>query len=268
MAPRYWIVVLAVIIAAVAGVMFFSQPDEVPEERSVTLPTPAPVVPEPAPAPAPEPETVVVPAEPEPEPEPVAIELPGLDQSDDFVREQAGVLSSDGSISWLLATEELIRKFTVMVENVAEGGMPRDPVAFLAPRETFSVVKRDGRTFLNPEGYTRFDRVTEVVTAVDASQAVAFLRLIRALMNDAYAELGVRDTDPDARVVAAIDVLLATPEVSGPIELTQPSVMYEFADPELEALLPAQKQLLRMGPANGARLRAKLAEIRALLAED
>jgi hypothetical protein len=265
MAPRYWIVVLAVIIGALAGVMFFSQPDEVPEERTVTLPVPEPVVPEPAPEPEPEP--IAAQTDPEPEPEPVVIELPGLDGSDEFVREQAGVLSGDGSLSWLLATEELIRKFTVMVENVAEGAMPREPVAFLAPREAFTVVRRDGLTFLNPEGFRRFDRVTDVVMAVDASQAVAFLRLIRPLMFDAYAELGVREPDIEARVVAAIDVLLATPEVSGPIELKQPSVMFEFADPELEALLPAQKQLLRMGPANGARLRAKLAEMRMLLAE-
>ncbi len=265
MAPRYWIVVLAVIIAVVAGVMFFSEPDEAPEERRVEL-APTPVEPAPEPEPLPEPEPIAVP-EPEPEPEPEPIVLPALNESDAFVREQAEVLSSDGSISWLLATEELVRKFTVMVENMAEGGMPRDPVEFLAPREAFSVVKRDGRTYLNPEGYDRYDRVTNVLTTVDASQAVAFLRLIEPLMGDAYAELGVQAPDIDERIVAAIDVLLATPEVSGPIELTQPSVMYEFADAELEALAPAQKQLLRMGPANGARLRAKLEEIRALLAE-
>lgn len=263
MAPRYWIVVLAVFIAVVAGVMFFSEPDEVPEERPIEL-APPPVEPEPAPEVVPEPEPVVLP-EPVPEPEPIV--LPTLDESDEFVREQAEVLSSDGSISWLLATEELVRKFTVVVENMAEGGMPRDPVAFLAPREAFSVVKRDGKTYLNPEGYARFDRITEVLATVEASQAVALLHLIEPLVADAYAELGVREPDVDGRIVAAIDVLLATPEVSGPVELARPSVMYQFADAELEALAPAQKQLLRMGPENGARLRAKLEEIRALLAE-
>lgn len=266
MAPRYWIVVLAVLIAVIAGVMFFSAPDEAPEERPVDL-RPTPAEPEPEPEPLPEPEPIAMP-EPEPEPEPEPIELPDLDTSDAFVREQAEVLSSDGSLSWLLATEELVRKFTVMVENMAEGDMPRDPVAFLAPRESFSVVKRDGRTLLNPEGYDRYDRVTNVVATVEASQAVAFLHLIEPLMGDAYAELGVQEPEIDDRIVAAIDVLLATPEVSGPIELTQPSVMYEFADPQLEALAPAQKQLLRMGPENGARLRAKLEEIRALLVEE
>ena len=267
MAPRYWIVVAAVIIAVVAGVMFFSEPDEAPQERPVALPEPAPVPVEPEPEPEPEPQPPPEPA-PEPEPEPVAIELPELDASDEFVREQAEVLSSDGSLAWLLATEELVRKFTVLVDNMAEGALPREPVAFLAPREDFSVVRRDGATYLNPESYERYDRITGVLATVEPSQAVAFLRLIEPLMTDAYAELGIREPDVDGRIVAAIDVLLATPEVSGPVELKQPSVMYEYADPELEALAPAQKQLLRTGPENAARLRARLEEIRALLVAD
>ena len=261
MAPRYWIVVLAVVIGLVAAVMFFSDADEPPEPRLVEL-TPPPEVVEPEVDPLPEPEPIPVPA-PDPEPEPIV--LPALNASDDFIREQAEVLSADGSLARLLATEELVRKFTVMVENMAEGALPRDPVAFLAPQEAFSVVKRDGATYLNPESYTRFDQLTGVLASVEASQAVAFLRLIEPLMDDAYAELGVRDADVDARIVAAVDLLLETPEVTGRIELTQPSVMYQFADPELEALAPTQKQLLRLGPENMARLRPKLEEIRALL---
>ena len=50
-----------------------------------------------------------------------------------------------------------------------------------------------------------------------------------------------------------IDHLLATPEIEGPIRLVQPKVLYEFADPELEARSAGQKLLLRMGAANAAR---------------
>ena len=34
--------------------------------------------------------------------------------------------------------------------------------------------------------------------------------------------------------------------------------MYEFADDSLESLQPAQKQLVRMGPANTKRIKSKL----------
>jgi hypothetical protein len=40
-------------------------------------------------------------------------------------------------------------------------------------------------------------------------------------------------------------------------------VRYEYADPSLEALTAGQKILLRSGPVNERRLKAKLAEFRA-----
>ena len=73
-----------------------------------------------------------------------------------------------------------------------------------------------------------------------------------------------------------IDLLLATPDldalprvhlptVNGPIQPQRPWVTYQFDDPALESLPAGQKILLRMGPVNERRMKAKLAEIRALL---
>jgi hypothetical protein len=46
-------------------------------------------------------------------------------------------------------------------------------------------------------------------------------------------------------------------------------VRYEFVDPQLQSLAAGQKILLRVGPANERRLKAKLAQLRAaLLAPD
>ena len=42
-------------------------------------------------------------------------------------------------------------------------------------------------------------------------------------------------------------------------------VVYEYADPRLEAMTPAQKALLRMGPRNVPRVQAKLRELAAAL---
>ena len=64
------------------------------------------------------------------------------------------------------------------------------------------------------------------------------------------------------RVVEVIDHLLATPEIEEPLRLIQPRVLYEFADPKLQKLSGGQKILLRMGPANLRKLKAKLRAIR------
>ncbi|HSG87816.1 MAG TPA: DUF3014 domain-containing protein [Pseudomonadales bacterium] len=256
MSPRNWILIVAILIGAVAAFMFFSSPDEEPVSEPVAVPAPAPKPPKVEPPPA-------SPVAPEPEPAPIV--LPPLDASDDFVRERAASISSSDTIARALETDQLVRKLTTVVENLAVGGVARDPVAVFAPKEKFSVVREGDRLYMNPDAYRRFDGVAAIVETLDAQQAVAMVHLIEPLMADAYRELGVQDVDVDERLKAGIDVLLATPEVNGDIELKQPSVMYEFADPRLQALLPAQKVLIRMGPANAAKVRARLREMRALL---
>jgi hypothetical protein len=56
-------------------------------------------------------------------------------------------------------------------------------------------------------------------------------------------------------------VLLETPVVEGDVRLEPRGALYEYADPRLEALLPAQKQLIRTGPRNTRLMQAKLREI-------
>ena len=58
-----------------------------------------------------------------------------------------------------------------------------------------------------------------------------------------------------ARCSRALDILLDTPVVKDPIALAEgDGAGWVYADDDLEALQPTQKQLLRMGPANVDRL--------------
>jgi Protein of unknown function (DUF3014) len=65
--------------------------------------------------------------------------------------------------------------------------------------------------------------------------------------------------------VEVIDHLLEAPELHRPALLSQPKVLYEFADPKLEDLSAGQKILLRMGRENAVKMKAKLREIREAL---
>ena len=49
------------------------------------------------------------------------------------------------------------------------------------------------------------------------------------------------------------------------MRLIKPEAYYLFADEDLESLSAGQKILIRMGPDNAARVKAKLVEIRAVL---
>jgi len=111
----------------------------------------------------------------------------------------------------------------------------------------------------NAERYAAHLRLLE---SVDGRRAAALYVRFYPLLQQAYRELGYPQGHFNDRLVAVIDHLLDTPAIEGPIPLVQPKVLYEFADPALEARSAGQKLLLRMGPANAARVKSRLREFR------
>lgn len=222
-----------------------------------------------SPEPEPEPEPV-----PEPEPEPQFVEvpqvieeeppfiLPLLDASDALVRDALVSLSRHEGLHRWLAADDLVRKFVGFTQGVSEGGVVRSAVQVLAPRTGFSAIRiADNEYMLNTASYARYDTITSIIDSVDADALVDFYVLITPLVDQAYRELGMPDSDFDRVLFAAIGLLLETPVVEGEIALRRPVVMYEFEDENLESLQPAQKQLLRMGPSNTKRIKSKLSEV-------
>jgi hypothetical protein len=123
-------------------------------------------------------------------------------------------------------------------------------------------------TFQNANRYAPFVRFVE---GVDTRRAVAVYVRLYPLFQQAYEDLGYPGKYFNDRVVAVIDDLLATPEVTPPIKIKRVEsagrpkgapVLYQFEDPALERRSAGQKILLRVGPENARRLMAKLVEIR------
>jgi hypothetical protein len=265
-------VVLGLLILGFLGYYFFA--GEEPETVTITevpveiLAPKIEVEPEviPEPEPEPEPEFVLEPApepvfEPEPEPE-VSFVLPTLQDSDQLVRDAVASLSDHTGLARWLIPAELIRKFVVLVDNVARGSVPRNHVPFLAPQGAFQVEKvSDEDYFLNVNSFARYDLVTEIFVSIDSHRAVELYVLLRPLFQEAYAEQGHENKRFDDVIFAAIGRMLETPVINPPIRLKRPIVMYEFADKKLEAMSAVQKQMVRMGPKNTSLIKAKLGEV-------
>ncbi|MGB1756443.1 MAG: DUF3014 domain-containing protein, partial [Pseudomonadales bacterium] len=119
---------------------------------------------------------------------------------------------------------------------------------------------------------TRYDRFVEIFESLDSDGVADFYVLVLPLLDQAYNELGLPNGSITETLFRAIGRLLEVPSITHDIRLVQPVVMYEFEDPALERLSPAQKQMLRMGPDNTRRLQAKLSEVsralRAALGDD
>lgn len=219
------------------------------------------------PAPPAEPAAAAPPAAEQPAAEPPSRLPPPpgqLDGSDDWVRRAVAALSSHPALARWLVTDDLVRRFTAAVDNVAAGQSPRPHLGFLGPAGRFAVAESGGEEYIDPASFARYDRIAQVVDSLDEAGTVQLYRQLRPLIRQAYADLGYPDADFDRTLRRAVEHLLAAPVPRAPIELEPEVAGYRFADPALESLSAAQKHLLRMGPANARLVQAKL---RALLAE-
>jgi hypothetical protein len=125
--------------------------------------------------------------------------------------------------------------------------------------------------------YPRYARHVAALEAVDTAAAAQAYRRLYPVLQQAYEDIGYPGKYFNDRLVAVIDLLLATPEPPGALRLRLPEfgadlkperpwVLYEFEDPALQQLSAGQRILLRMGPDNLRRVKAKLREIRAEVA--
>lgn len=261
-----WILI-GVIGAAALIAVYFMQRDPRPEpviveeaaEAPAVEPTePPPVVVEP-PVSETEPPVPTVPFEP-------PVELPALEDSDEEVIGALAETVGEQPVESFLVPEQVVRKIVVTVDN-----LPRDKVAM-----RLRAVEPVGGSFratggpdegytLDPSNYRRYTPLVAALEAVAPEDLAAVYFRYYPLLQEAYEELGYPGRQFHARVVAVIDDLLAAPEVSGAIPLTRPKVMYEFADPRLEALSAGQKMMIRMGPGNAEAVKARLRALRDLL---
>ena len=115
------------------------------------------------------------------------------------------------------------------------------------------------------DNYQRYDAIVAQISAADLNAVHELYRRYYPLFQKAYEGLGYPDRYFNDRLVEVIDHLLAAPDIDGPVLLTRPHVLFQFADPQLEALSSGQKLLIRVGPAHRATIKASLRALRALL---
>ena len=118
---------------------------------------------------------------------------------------------------------------------------------------------------IGPQNAARYAPYVRILQAIDARKLVAVYSRFYPLFQEAYRQLGYPNGYFNDRLITCIDDLLAAPEPDGPIKLTQPKVLYEYADPDLEARSAGQKIMIRIGLDNERKIKAKLREIRSAL---
>ncbi len=190
--------------------------------------------------------------------------LPPLPDTDPIVRQLVSRLSSHPKVVAWFTTGQLIRNFTVVALNIAEGQTPAPHLRAVPVAGTFIVDASSGAPVIDPRSYRRYDEYADAVAALDAEGTARLYATLKPRIREAAGELGHPD-DFDAMFEKAIAELLKTPVIDGPVALTPKGLQYEFADPRLASLTAAQRQFLRMGPRNVRAIQTKLREIAPLL---
>jgi hypothetical protein len=254
--PITWAVAAVILLGAGAAYYYTHKPEKKEVTPAVVeQPKPAPpVAAEPAiknPVPTPPPE-----AEKDNEP------LPTLNESDEVVASRLDQLLGKPQVAEFLVPESVIRHVVVTVDNLPRKKVAVEKRPVKSTPGQAAVTSVADSTTLSDANYTRYEPFIKLVQSTDSAKLVEFYFHFYPLFQQAYEDLGYPNAYFNDRVIEVIDHLLAAPDVRGPIELTQPKVFYEFADPKLENRSEGQKLLIRMGPQNAAALKKKLRDIR------
>ncbi|MCP5267250.1 MAG: DUF3014 domain-containing protein [Burkholderiaceae bacterium] len=164
-----------------------------------------------------------------------------------------------------LNLQDFVRRFVVTVDNLPREIVPSQWSAVRRTPGQLGVRANGDRFTLSPENFSRYDPVVGFLESIDPRKAVAAYVAFYPLLQYEYRAMGFPKLHFSDRVVDAIDDMLSAPEVTEPIELVQPKVLYKYADPTLEKLSAGRKIMVRIGPENAARLKALLRRWRAVL---
>jgi len=271
LAPHF-LIIAAIVVVIIAIVLWPTEEKPAPVAEKPVVDTPI----EPnepvdfSPAPPPEPMEIEPTDEVEPMPEPVEEPEPEpLDVSDKGVEEALNEISDSEEANSLIVNEGLIQRFVVTVTNLANDEMPASQqIPLTAPEQSFKVYRQADKEWIDAASYKRYTPYVTMMESFDNEALLQLMKRYEGEIHSKYDEIGQPGQPFESVLVEAIDQLLNTPEVPVPVEVYSDSVAYKYADSQLEELSTPQKQLLRTGPDNMRRIKAKLRELKSLLVDD
>lgn len=276
---KNWLIALFVLLLVVMAGYWYLDRLAAPE---VPPPPPLPAVEEPEsvrpepPVPVAEPQMAIPEALPEPEPVIEAEPLPDLEDSDPLAKETLGDMIGEDAVIRYLAPDNLVSRLVATVDALDAAQVPGVIGAVQPPGGEFEVTPNEHpetvvrneegdpipQFQLNPANYNRYTPFVEMLEAIETGQFVASYRRHYPLVQEAWRQMGYTEGEFNDRLIEVIDELLATPQVTDPVDLLKPEAFYQFVDADLEALSAGQKILIRMGNENAGRVKSKLSEIR------
>jgi Protein of unknown function (DUF3014) len=179
----------------------------------------------------------------------------------DRVRSLLESVSTSALFRHALAGGDLVRRWVVITDNLAEGVSPRASLGIHAPRRPFSVSRRSEKLVIAAASYRRYDEFADAVTLIDSRALATVYRELHPVLEAAYRALGYPTASLDGVTAQALHRIETALTRDDDVIVRREGRAFLFADDRLEDLGPVEKQLLRMGPRNTRLLQAKAREI-------
>ncbi len=188
-------------------------------------------------------------------------------------------LFGPSSVATLFRTDDFAHRFVATIDNLGRESVPASVWPVVPVKGRFETTGSAKGEVVQTDNGLRYVPYVLLLEQVDLRKAVHVYAQHYPALQREYEELGFPQRYFNDRFIEVLDQLLATPagapflHVHRPTingaQPTRPWVLYEFDDPSLQSLSAGQRILLRMGPINERRVKARLAELRRLLtAED
>ncbi|UTA46326.1 DUF3014 domain-containing protein [Simiduia sp. 21SJ11W-1] len=256
-------VLLVVAVGLIAAIGYFLLRDQPETHETVAVPVqPAPIerMPEPAAqaqeAPDPAAQKQI---EQKPKLLPVA---PSINESHEYI--VAVVNSLSPSLTQWLVSEELLRKWVILIDQIADGSLSQKhlPVSYeMAP---FAIEGNAKSAAIARENYARATPLVKAFTQIKPEVLVAYYRHWQPLLDKAYAELGKSGTFEE-RVMQAIRQMQSVPQAPQDAEIHASPVMYKYVDPAFEKAPALHKWMWRLGPENQSNIKSYLTQVKLAL---
>lgn len=198
----------------------------------------------------------------------LASPLPQLDDSDALAKDAIATIQNGDTWIRLLVPDGIVRHVVATVDGLPQKTLALQARPIRSASGTMLTSANAGGTAIAADNAARYAAYVSAAEAIDTSRLTGFYVRLYPLLQQAYVELGYPKGYFNDRVIVVIDHLLAAPEPPPPVYVTQPRIVYEFADPALEELSAGQKAMVRVGLDNERRLKAKLRAIRSALAAE
>jgi Protein of unknown function (DUF3014) len=256
-----WLALFAIVVGVLAGFYYWQQ-----HTSRQTAPPPSMTEAQPVPEAESEPR-IRHPIE-QTRPGEAAEPLPTLDDSEKATQVALDTLFGRKTVREFFRVDDFVRHLVVTIDNLPRKQVALRYVPVNPPARRFLATGEEDSLILNPDNYRRYTPYVRLAETLDAKKFAVVYVHYYPLLQQAYEELGYPSRYFNDRLIEVIDDLLAAPDVQAPIKLIRPKVMYQFADPDLEARSAGQKIMIRMGGENAARIKAKLQEVRRELANE